>query len=310
MQRVLESLRRQTLEREMWKLLIVDNGSKRNLADEWDVSWHPAARHVREATVGLTPARLRGIAESCGDLFVFVDDDTILAEDYLGRARSMWARYPHLGAFGAGSIEPEFEVTPAPDLVPCVHLLGVRGVSAGVWSNDPSDQFCRPWGAGLCVTPEVAEAYKRLVDRLGVTDVVGRRGQRLFSGDDDLFSWAASHVGKWFGVFPELRVTHLIAAGRMTHDYFLRLIHDHAFSHSVLRYLLTGVGPQRLNLAKGLRLIAHRLRNGRFSMHCRHAQLRGEDSALRFIEERRLQPLQNRLSHGSGRPVLAHRHDA
>ena len=33
--------------------------------------------------LGLTPARLRGIRESRGELLVFVDDDNVLERDYL-----------------------------------------------------------------------------------------------------------------------------------------------------------------------------------------------------------------------------------
>ena len=292
LRRVLESLREQTLEKGNWELLIVDNASDRQVADEWNLSWHPRVRHVREGTVGLMPARLRGIAESYGGLLVFVDDDTPLDIDYLSRARSIWARHPHLGVFGAGTLEPEFEVAPPAELLPYVSLLGMRTVSTNIWSNNAKDISCRPFGGGLCVTQGVAKAYQRLVDRLGVSDVVGRHGQRLFSGDDDLFSWAAADVGKEFGLFPELRVTHLISAHRLVHDYFVRLVHDHTFSHSVLCHLLSGVTPQRLSLSNRLRLLMHRLKNGRSSMQCRFAELLGEDSASRFIQERQLRPLQ------------------
>ena len=48
-------------------------------AQSHNISWHPNARHVREEDVlGLIPARVRGIAESTGDLLVFVDDDNVL----------------------------------------------------------------------------------------------------------------------------------------------------------------------------------------------------------------------------------------
>ena len=97
---------------------------------------------------------------------------------------------------------------------------------------------------------EPVDTYQQLVYGLGVSDVVGRHGERLSAGDDELFSWAASGAGQGFGVFPELRVTHLILARRLGHGYFLRLTHDHAFSHSVLRYLLTGAKPRRVDLSE------------------------------------------------------------
>jgi glycosyltransferase involved in cell wall biosynthesis len=291
LRRTLEALRSQTLAQESWELLLVDNASDMELANEWDLSWHKGARHVREDTIGLTPARLRGIRESYGDLLVFVDDDNVLAADYLSQVLSVSARHPHLGVFGAGTIEPECEIDPPLELVPRMGLVAVRTVGAAVWSNNPKDHSCLPWGAGLCVTRRVAKAYYQLVDRLGVSDIIGRHGHRLFSGDDDLISWAASGLGQGFGLFPELRVTHLILATRLKHGYFLRLIYDHRFSHCVLRYLLMGVRSRRVELWERMRILAHGLKNGRFSMRCQWAELRGEESAANFIEQRRLRPL-------------------
>ena len=56
------------------------------LADRFNISWHPNGRHVREDELGLTPARLRGVAEAVAELLVFVDDDNILDPDYLEQA--------------------------------------------------------------------------------------------------------------------------------------------------------------------------------------------------------------------------------
>ena len=292
MRRVLESLCEQSLEKKHWELLIVDNGSDRRIADEWNLSKHLRHRHIREDTLGLLPARLRGIREAQGGLLVFVDDDTVIDVDYLSHARSIHAQHTHLGAFGAGILEPEFEVAPPSELLPRIELLGIRTVNVQVFCSNPRDASFRPRGGGLCVTREVADTYDRLVDRLGVIDIIGRHGRALFSGDDDLFAWAAASMGTVFGLFPELRVTHLIAAERMTREYFVRLIHDHTFSHSILRHLLTGARPRRLTLSKRILALAHGLKNGRFSMQCRVAELRGENNASYYTAERQLRPLE------------------
>jgi glycosyltransferase involved in cell wall biosynthesis len=62
---VLDGLGRQTLPLNQWELLLVDNASKENLAERFDLSWHPHAHQIREHELGLTPARLRGIGEEC-----------------------------------------------------------------------------------------------------------------------------------------------------------------------------------------------------------------------------------------------------
>ncbi|HTA29597.1 MAG TPA: glycosyltransferase family 2 protein, partial [Candidatus Cybelea sp.] len=78
LRRTLDSLRTQTLPFELWEFLLIDNASQPPLMGESDLSWHSQARHVREEELGLTPARLRGIKESAGELLIFIDDDNVL----------------------------------------------------------------------------------------------------------------------------------------------------------------------------------------------------------------------------------------
>ena len=297
--RVLDALEVQTFPKEQWELLVVDNASKERLAETWDLKWHPHARHIREEEPGLSPARLRGIKESYGELLIFVDDDNILTPNFLETAWAIMAGYDFLGVFGAGILEPEFEVQPPSELLSRLDKLSLRYVKKFCWSSDIKDFEYIPWGAGLCVTRSVADYYPQFVFQLNAIDLLDRKEERLFAGGDDLFSWASVAVGKGFGLFPELRVTHLISAGRLSHRYFLRLIHDHAFSHGVLKYLIGGVYPQRVGLEQYVRLIIHGIKNGLlhgiknglFSAKCRWAGVYGSEVASRFITERQLQPI-------------------
>src|SRR6516164_3769231 len=150
--RVLASLRGQTLPAKEWELLLIDNASTRPLAQTVDISWHSRGKHIWEVELGLTAARLRGIQEASGELLVFVDDDNLLAPDYLAQARAISARCPDLGAFGAGILEPEFEVQPRLKLRPRLGLLALRHEPSALSSRNSADTHCRPFGAGLCAT--------------------------------------------------------------------------------------------------------------------------------------------------------------
>jgi hypothetical protein len=302
LRRVLASLRRQTLPAEQWEFLLVDNASKQPLAEISDISWHPRGRHIREDELGLTAARLRGIQESSGELLVFVDDDNLLAPDFLDHATAISARSSVFGVFGAAILEPEFEVPPPVELRPRLDLLAVRNVPSALSSDNARDVQCIPWGAGLCVTRRVANFYRQFVADLGITAVLDRRGQRLFSGGDDLFSRIAAEVDLRFGVFPQLWVTHLISAGRLNQPYFVRLIHDQALSHGVLAYMLDGIRPQGIDLVRFARLLLHAMKNGLFSMRCQWAESRGANDAAQFISANGLKPL------GPGRSVYGRSH--
>lgn len=136
--RVIDALRQQTLAKDLWELVIIDNGSREALAvassqssgvsrktNIVDLSWHPNARIVREEQLGLTFARLRGFAEAKGELIVLVDDDNVLAPDYLQTAMRLAQKHPKLGAFG-GKCLPEFEVEPPEWLKARGKGLGLR----------------------------------------------------------------------------------------------------------------------------------------------------------------------------------------
>lgn len=293
LQRVLDALAAQTLPTSQWDLLLIDNASDTQLAAQWNLSWHPSARWVREDTLGLTPARLRGIRESEGDILVYVDDDNVLAPHYLKTVHDLLHAHPDLGAIGAGALEPEYAVEPGPELAPYVSSLALRFTSNASWSHDPADAACVPWGAGLGVTRPVALAYVQLVVQLDAHGLLDRRGQRLYGNGDVAFSWAASLIGKGFGVFPELCATHLIRAERVTQQYLLRMAYDSTFSNTVSDYLFLGIAPYGVARRRRecLRLPLQALRRGAFAMRMTWARIRGTDRARQLIQAQRLKPL-------------------
>lgn len=292
LRRVLEALAAQTLPLTQWELLLIDNASDSALAPRCDLSWHPRARMVREDTLGLTPARLRGIRESDGDLLVYVDDDNVLAPDYLQTALGLLSEHSFLGALGAGALEPEFAVEPGPDLLPYLGSLALRSNPKASWSHDPTDAACVPWGAGLAVRRAVAQAYVQLVARLDAHGLLDRRGQRLYGNGDVAFSWAASLIGQGFGVFPELKAIHLIRADKVTQQYLLRMAFDGTFSNTVSDFLFLGIAPSRASRWKELlRLPLRAVRRGPFAVQMTWANVRGADQARRLIKDQRLRPL-------------------
>jgi glycosyltransferase involved in cell wall biosynthesis len=232
--RTLHGLEQQTMPKDCWELLLIDNASDIALAGRWSLAWHPNGRIEREEELGLTMARIRGIRESSAALIVFVDDDNVLDAEYLARAVDVAARHPGLGCFGAGAITAEFEVTPPPEVVPHTRLLALREVAHPSWSTDP-DADLLPWGPGLVVRRAVATAFADLVGGDRIRTVIGRRGDALTSGEDELFSWVAHEQGLGRGAFPELRVVHLIPKERIAFDYLLRLHRAQGKSYALLR---------------------------------------------------------------------------
>jgi Glycosyltransferases involved in cell wall biogenesis len=232
-ERTLDGLRAQTLDRREWELIVVDNASDARLDQTTDLSWHTLARVVRENELGLTPARLRGIRESTGETLVFVDDDNVLAADFLSNVATVTASYPFLGAW-SGSVEGEFESEPPAWTKRYWGNLVIRTAPRDAWSNIYWDGDTTPLGAGLCVRRNVALEYLRLHDEGVRTFRMDRTGQSLVSGGDNDLAACAIDLGLSCGVISSLKLKHLIPDERLTEEYLLRLIESVAYSSVIL----------------------------------------------------------------------------
>ena len=96
---------------------------------------------------GLTPARAAGSEAARGGLLVFVDDDNVLAPDYLEACQTLNGRYPGIGVFSA-SIEAEPEAAPSVEMEPYWLYLAVRPLERDYWANLPAPHVW-PIGAGM-----------------------------------------------------------------------------------------------------------------------------------------------------------------
>jgi glycosyltransferase involved in cell wall biosynthesis len=245
--RVLDGLRNQTLPLHKWELLIVDNASQVPLASSCDISWQPTARHILERELGVAYARRRGIHEASADLIIFVDDDNVLNENYLAEAIKIGQEWPSLGAWGSGCILGDFEVEPRESLR---SWLPVREVTAPRWSNlagvhllGESPEEAIPWGAGLCVRKEVAIAYCQFCDQSSL-QIISHQGEGLLGGEDTEMAFVCCSRGLGVGIFPELKITHLIPQRRVSEDYIVRFAEGTSISNNLLRYKWQHIIPQ------------------------------------------------------------------
>jgi glycosyltransferase involved in cell wall biosynthesis len=283
--RVLESLRAQTHPSDKWELILVDNASAEPTAERWDLTWHPHGRHVFEPELGLASARHCGIRESVGRLLIFVDDDNVLASDYVGQALRIAEECQFLGAWGSGSIDAEFEVEPARHLHSLLPWLAVRHVDRPVWSNVRSCTDATPFGAGLCVRRHIGETY---VDYCRTTSIpiTGRKGASLGAHEDFEICYLACESGLGMGVFPELKILHLITKERVTDEHFVRLVEGVTLSQYVLANKWTGAMPKSPFALRGAASFVLNLFTRRgFDRRIYFAELRALIGARRLLAE-------------------------
>lgn len=285
LRRTLEALKAQTLPKEIWELLLIDNASREPVSGKWDLSWHPQARHVREDELGLTAARLRGIRESASELVVFVDDDNLLAPDYLKQTLEIAERFPFLGAWGAGMIQPEFETAPPPWLRPYYYLIALKEVPQDRWSNLTDSDVTLPCGAGMCVRKPVLDRYAKSIESNLTRRKLGRIGSGLGCGEDLDIALTATDLGMGTGVFASLKMVHIMPAKRVSEEYLLKLAEGNHYS-GVMLAASRGQMPSiprlsglRKLLGKLRRLLTMNPRSRRFL----EAGMRGQQKAIRDI---------------------------
>jgi glycosyltransferase involved in cell wall biosynthesis len=235
LRRTVEALRGQTLPRDQWELLILDNASNPTIETLIDITWHQNARILVEPELGKNLALLRGITHSSGKLIIIVDDDNLLDPDYLTNALEIYEEYPFLGAFG-GSVEGEFEVDPPLSFTPYLQALAIRRILGDHWSNARKWSEATPFGAGMCVRREVAELYFERVRNDRIRFALGRNGTSLSAGEDLDMAWTSFSLNKGTGCFERLRMTHLISKDRLTESYMERLCTGLGYADEILAH--------------------------------------------------------------------------
>lgn len=224
LQRTLRGLRAQTLPADAWECLLIDNASVPALElSDWRDAAPASLRLVREPVPGLAHARRAGLRAARGEIVVMVDDDNVLAPDYLAHALRLADEHPRLGAWGGRSV-PEFEVPPekwAEDFFDLLALrdLGPQPILAPAEMPPRQYPACAPIGAGMVLRRSAALAWLDAPDR-GLTD---RRGGELTSGGDNDIVLTIFGAGWSVAYFPQLLLTHLIPAQRLQPAYLARL---------------------------------------------------------------------------------------
>ncbi|SEO23546.1 Glycosyl transferase family 2 [Mucilaginibacter gossypiicola] len=224
LQQTLLALKNQSLPADEWELVIIDNNSTNNFEQQINLSWHPAAKIIRETKQGLTYARLKGFNESTGDIIVMADDDNILDSAYFEKASNIFGQNPKMGAIGGKSV-PLFETTPPKWLGEFYGSLALRDLGdepiTATWNNEYPN--AAPIGAGMAIRREAITSYIKKIT-FGKNSISDRTGNSLSSGGDNDMVLEILKSSWQVGYFPELMLQHIIPAQRMEADYLARLL--------------------------------------------------------------------------------------
>ncbi len=212
---VLDSLVRQTLSKEDFEIVLVDNNSPGNtkaIADAFKAQ-HPDIdfRYYLETKQGLSHGRNRGIAEAKGDFITFIDDDAFLADDYLEVIYHYFLAHPDVAAIGS-KIHLHYE-----DLVPdwenkyLNSLLGYFDIGDEVKTFPKTDY---PRGSNMSFRMTA-------FDQAGLFNVeLGRKGGNLAGSEEkDIFQRIYQYPALQVVYIPNAMVYHCVPLERTSQDF-------------------------------------------------------------------------------------------
>lgn len=219
--RALDSVLAQDLGRDTWEFVVVDNNSQPAVSARRCVT-DRGIRIVTESTQGLSAARECGVRSTQGSILVFVDDDNLIAPDYLRNVDATFADQ-RIGVV-SGAIAPEYEKLPGAWFTDFESMLAVRRTPTdrAYLTSIPLFNDYFPVGAGMAVRRDVIRSYYRSIAE-GAAYLPGRVGSDLTSGEDTDIAFFAISRGYLVGTIGSLKLRHVIPAARTTPDYISRL---------------------------------------------------------------------------------------
>ena len=213
-----------------WELLVVNN----NCSDSTDtvVSRYASSLPIRrlfEPKQGLSHARNCALDAARGELILWVDDDVLVAADWLTEYVTAAEAHPNAMFFG-GTIEPYFPVKPPK----WIKRNRLAFLSAYALKEPPSQVLMDRPEADIPIGANMAVRKCALGD-FRFDPNLGRRGKELISGEEQqLFRKLLDDglVGIWV---PSARVRHYIPPERLTVRYLWGYYHGYGKSHIRMR---------------------------------------------------------------------------
>ena len=234
LRKALQSLVDQTLNSDLYEILVVDNHSTDNTKQVVTEEFaHVSNLHyLYEPIQGLSQARNTGWQNAKGEYVAYLDDDAIASPHWLEKILEVFETVtPQPGVVG-GKIEPIWEAHRPSWLSDRVAL----GLTILDWSETPIFLEDRRWLAGANV------AYpKHLLEANGFNVSLGRKGSNLLSCEESFLHNHLKSNGYQIYYHPDVAIRHHIPASRLVKSWHLKRQYWNGVSRSIVDYY--NIGP-------------------------------------------------------------------
>jgi GT2 family glycosyltransferase len=227
LQRCLESLQAQDVDRSRIEVLVIDDGSRHDvttLVSRVAAAGPITMRCERQPLSGLNTARNRGVAATRGEVLAFLDDDTIVAPGWAAALLNAFATHP-CAAVG-GRVELGLEGPEPPWVAPRRYYLSEYDLGRKARWIEAEDPV--PVGANCAVRRTVfsrAGGFRAGLDRIGTS---------LVSNGDTEFFRRLRAGGERLRYEPGAKVTHCVPEERLTVGFFLKRHYAQGVSDELL----------------------------------------------------------------------------
>ncbi|SFB25459.1 Glycosyltransferase, GT2 family [Cohnella sp. OV330] len=209
-----------------FEAVVVDNGSTDATAEtvkEFERMVSFPVRYIYEERLGLSVARNRAIRESQGEFVLFLDDDAVASDDWIGGIVDLFERDDRIGVVG-GKIEPAWEGEAPAWLAPENRTLYTI--------LDYADEVVEmkrphiPFGANVAFRRSALDMAALFREDLG------RVGSNLLSSEEGEL---IDRIRKRYSVYytPHASVLHKIPRSRISRKWLLRRIYWQGVSSAV-----------------------------------------------------------------------------
>ncbi|MGQ0532387.1 MAG: glycosyltransferase [Caulobacteraceae bacterium] len=238
---VIDSIAAQT--ETSFDVLVVDNSSAPALPEDVLAPLRTrgiAARLVREEKPGLIHARLCAIAATSSEWMLCVDDDNVLASDYVSEGLAFIRAHPNTAAFGGKLLLPDNIPLPF-GVKPFLPYLAVRDVGDDAMMGVSATwEIWEPPAAGAFIARAVLNDFAAFVRTHSAASTLGRAPGSFASCEDSLLMHSAYRLGRATAYNPRLKLKHHIDPKRFDFDSLLKLMEGYGRSHVLLDQLLRG----------------------------------------------------------------------
>jgi glucosyl-dolichyl phosphate glucuronosyltransferase len=208
----LDSLRKQTIPRSEYEVMVVDNGSTDATKEVVEALSRECdnLRYVYEPVTGLSRARNTALAHTTTPYIAYTDDDAMPYDDWLEELLKPFSLSVRPAVVG-GELDPVWE-SPRPDWL-ADEFLHKYSVCLN-WAAEPRPITEREW---LCEA-NIAFEVEALAAAGGFCESLGRRGHLLLSGEN-FVNEIIREKGRCLYFTPKARVWHRIPKSRLNPDW-------------------------------------------------------------------------------------------